>query len=121
MWSGSWTVPCWSFGERRAVGFCLSGRNGRSTALSFCGVGCTTVPVPRGCAGTIVGRLLGCTVGAADGGSGTPQAAHVSMTIPVMTRPAHRGKACTWNPLLIQVLANHHSTHRRLHTQDREE
>jgi hypothetical protein len=62
-----------------------------------------------------------CDVGPADGGPVTPHAAHVSMTIPVMTQPAHRGKARTWNPLLIQVLANHHSTHARLHTQDRED
>jgi len=62
-----------------------------------------------------------CDVGPADGGPVTPHAAHVSMTIPVMTQRAHRGKARTWNPLLIQVLANHHSTHARLHTQDRED
>src|SRR6187551_1367428 len=109
MWSGWDPVKVCLFGEGRGIaGFCFVGKNGRSTALSFCGVGCTTVLVPCGCAGTIVGSLLACTVGAAGGGSGTPQAAHVSMTIPVMTQPAHRGKACTWNPLLIQVLANHH-------------
>jgi len=82
---------------RGTAGFCFVGKNGRSTALSFCGVGCRTVLGPRGCASATVEDLLGCTVGPAEGVA-TPQAVHVTINMPAKVQLAHRGKARTWKP-----------------------
>ena len=119
MWSGCGTVGLCSLGEGcRTVGFCFSGENGCSIRLNLGGGGCARALVSFGCVGTAVGSLPEYTGGPVDGGSATPQAAHVSIKT---AQPANRGKACTWNPLLIQVLANHHSTHGRPQTQHRED
>jgi hypothetical protein len=48
---------------------------------------------------------VGCTGGTVGGGLAKPQAADASMKAPATAKPAHRGKARTWNPLLIQALA----------------
>ena len=111
MWSGCGTVGLCSLGEGcRTVGFCFSGENGCSIRLNLGGGGCARALVSFGCVGTAVGSLSECTGGPVDGGSATPQAAHVSIKT---AQQANRGKACTWNPLLIQVLADHHSTQAR--------
>jgi hypothetical protein len=100
------------FGDcRGGIDLGFVGENGRSTACSFFGVGCTAAPVPLGCAGATVAGLVECNGGSVRGGFPPPQAAQASVKTPVTAQPAHRGKARTWNPLLIQVLANLHSTH----------
>jgi hypothetical protein len=108
MWSGV-GADAFDFFEEGGGGVDvdLYGENESSTTFSCCGEGCTAAPVPFGCAGTTVAGLLERTGGAVGGGPVAPQASHVSITIP-MTAQAEDGKARTWNPLLIQVLANSH-------------
>jgi hypothetical protein len=89
----------------RTVGFCFFGEKGPSIALSLFGECGVAALVFFGIAGATVRTLLGCTGGAVGGGLAKPQAADVSMKGPVTAQPAHRGKARTWNPLLIQALA----------------
>jgi hypothetical protein len=89
----------------RTVGFCFFGEKGRSLALSLFGECGAAALVFFGIAGATVRTLLGCTGGAVGGGLAMPQAADVSIKAPATAQPAHRGKARTWNPLLIQALA----------------
>ena len=89
----------------RTVGFCFFGEKGRSIALSLFGECGAAALVFFGIAGATVRTLLGCTGGAVGGGLAKPQAADVSIKAPATAQTAHRGKARTWNPLLIQALA----------------
>jgi hypothetical protein len=89
----------------RTVGFCFFGEKGRSLALSLFGECGAAALVFFGIAGATVRTLLGCTGGAVVGGLAKPQAADVSINAAMTAQPAHRGKARTWNPLLIQALA----------------
>lgn len=110
MWSGTGTAAFGLPGAgRRTVDFGFVGENGRSTALTF-GEGCTTAVVVCGFAGATAGMLREGPGTGADGGFATAQAAGVNSKTPATTQPVHRGKARTWNPLKIQVLAKHHST-----------
>ena len=89
----------------RTVGFCFFGEKGPSIAFSLFGECGAAALVFFGIAGATVRTLLGCAGGAFGGGLAKPQAAELSMKAPVTAQPAHRGKARTWNPLLIQALA----------------
>ena len=89
----------------RTVGFCFFGEKGPSIAFSLFGECGAAALVCFGIAGATVRTLLECTDGAVGGGLAKPQAAEVSIKAAVTAQPAHRGKARTWNPLLIQALA----------------
>jgi hypothetical protein len=103
----------------RTVGFCFFGEKGRSLALSLFGE-CGAAALVFFGIGATVRTLLGCTGGAVGGGLAMPQAADVSIKAPATAQPAHRGKARTWNPLLIQALAKTIQRRHGLKTQHHE-
>src|SRR5262245_10158035 len=87
MWSGE-APPFGLFAaERCVVDFRLSGENGRSTAVSFCGFGCRAAPVLLGCASATVGGLLGCSGGAVGGALAAPQAPQAIVKTPMTVNP----------------------------------
>jgi hypothetical protein len=104
----------------RTVGCRFFGAKGPSIALSLFGECGAAALVCFGIAGATVRTLLGRTGGAVGGRLAKPQAADVSIKAPVTAQPAHRGKARTWNPLLIQALAKTIQRRHGLKTQHHE-